>query len=182
MTARVETCRQAIGPLDANAISAAAQRWDTLTKPRGSRGRLEALASRVAGITGVTRPRPAERLVFVLAGDPRVVAEGVSAYPADVTAQMVYNSVRGGGAINVLARHAGARVVDIGAVQKIRRGAHNFAHRPGMTPAEALACIEQGVARAEEEITVGRPGWSLVTWGDWQHHGKQRHRGGDDRR
>ena len=121
MTSHLDTMRQAIGPLDTHAMNAAAARWDTLTKPRGSLGRLEALACRVAGITGQARPHLAERLVFVLAGDHGVTAEGVSAYPPDVTAQMVYNFARGGAAINVLARHVGARVivVDMGVVGEL---------------------------------------------------------------
>ena len=77
----LETVRQTIAPLDANAMAAASARWDTLTKPRGSLGRLEALGLQVAGIVGHVRPRLTERLIFVLAGDHGVTAEGVSAYP-----------------------------------------------------------------------------------------------------
>jgi len=165
MSTRLEACRLAIGPLDTQAMAAAAQRWDNLTKPRGSLGRLEALASQVAGITGMARPRLTERLVFVLAGDHAVTAEGVSAYPSAVTAQMVYNFVRGGAAINVLARQAGARVIvaDMGVdaefpalpglvSRKIRRGTSNFLYQPAMTPTEALACVEHGIALAEAEV------------------------------
>jgi nicotinate-nucleotide--dimethylbenzimidazole phosphoribosyltransferase len=168
MTTRLDACRRAIGPLDAHAMAAAAQRWDNLTKPRGSLGRLEALACHVAGITGMAQPRLTERLVFVLAADHGVTAEGVSAYPSDVTAQMVYNFVRGGAAINVLARQVGARVVvvDMGVdaefpplpglvPHKIRRGTSNFLHQPAMTPAEAMACVERGIALAEAEVKDG---------------------------
>jgi len=167
MTSDLDACRQAIGAIDADAMSAAAQRWDTLTKPRGSLGRLETLACRVAGITGVRRPRPVERLVFVLAGDHGVTAEGVSAYPSDVTAQMVYNFARGGAAINVLARQMGARVivVDMGVDadlpplpglmgQKIRRGTHNFARQPAMTAEEAVTSVERGMALAAAEVKM----------------------------
>jgi nicotinate-nucleotide--dimethylbenzimidazole phosphoribosyltransferase len=155
-------------------MGAATSRWDTLTKPRGSLGRLEALACRVAGITGQERPRLAERLVFVLAGDHGVTTEGVSAYPADVTAQMVYNFVRGGAAINVLARQVGARVivVDMGVdaelpmlpglvVKKVRRGTWNFARQAAMTPEEALVCVETGMALVEAEI-MQRPSWVVT--------------------
>ncbi|MBI3327771.1 MAG: nicotinate-nucleotide--dimethylbenzimidazole phosphoribosyltransferase [Nitrospinae bacterium] len=165
-----------MSPLDARAMSEAAQRWDTLTKPLGSLGRLETLACRVAGITGSARPRLAERVVFVCAGDHGIVAEGVSAYPAGVTAQMVYNFVRGGAAINVLAGQVGARVivVDMGVdaelptlpglvQQKIRRGTHNFAHQPAMTPIEALTSVEHGIALADAEV---KPGQSWVVTGD----------------
>jgi nicotinate-nucleotide--dimethylbenzimidazole phosphoribosyltransferase len=164
----LDAVRRTITPLDADAIAAAAVRWDTLTKPRGSLGRLEILARRVAGIVGQVRPRFSERLVFVLAGDHGVTAEGVSAYPSDVTAQMVYNFVRGGAAINVLARHVGARVivVDMGVdaelpalpglvSRKVRRGTHNFAQQAAMTMDEALACVESGIELAAIEIKGG---------------------------
>jgi nicotinate-nucleotide--dimethylbenzimidazole phosphoribosyltransferase len=165
MSSRLVTVRQTIGGLDARAMAAAAARWDTLTKPRGSLGRLETLACRIAGIIGQDRPRLTERLVFVLAGDHGVTAQGVSAYPSDVTAQMVYNFVRGGAAINVLARHVGARVivVDMGVdaelpvlpglvSKKVRRGTRDFAQQPAMTPDEALACVETGIELSEAEV------------------------------
>jgi nicotinate-nucleotide--dimethylbenzimidazole phosphoribosyltransferase len=165
MTSRLEACRQAIGPLNDRAMAVAAARWDTLTKPRGSLGRLEEIACQIAGITGQARPQLTERLVFVLAGDHGVTAEGVSAYPSDVTAQMVYNFARGGAAINVLARHVRARVivVDMGVdaelpplpgllAKKVRRGTCNFAQQAAMTPGEALACVECGIALAEAEV------------------------------
>jgi nicotinate-nucleotide--dimethylbenzimidazole phosphoribosyltransferase len=172
----LDAVRQTIGPLDAGAMAAAAARWDTLTKPRGSLGRLETLARQVAGIVGQVRPRLSERLVFVLAGDHGVTAEGVSAYPSDVTAQMVYNFVHGGAAINVLARHVGARVivVDMGVnadlpalpglvSRKIRQGTRNFAQQSAMTPDEALACVEGGLALVEAEV---KKGYTWVVTGD----------------
>ena len=164
----LETVRQTVAPLDTNAMAAAAARWDTLTKPRGSLGRLETLACQVAGIVGQVRPHLTERLVFVLAGDHGVTAEGVSAYPSDVTAQMVYNFMRGGAAINVLARHVGARVivVDMGVdaelpalpslvSRKVRRGTLNFAQQSAMTMDEAVACVESGIELAVAEIKGG---------------------------
>jgi nicotinate-nucleotide--dimethylbenzimidazole phosphoribosyltransferase len=170
----LDAVRRTITPLDANAMAAAAVRWDALTKPRGSLGRLESLARQVAGIVGQVRPRFTERLVFVLAGDHGVTAEGVSAYPSDVTAQMVYNFVRGGAAINVLARHVGARVivVDMGVdaelpalpglvSRKVRRGTHNFAQQAAMTMDEALACVESGIELAATEIK-GRHTWVVT--------------------
>ena len=165
----LETVIRTIAPLDANVMAAAAARWDSLTKPRGSLGRLETLACQVAGIVGQVRPRLMDRLVFVLAGDHGVTAEGVSAYPSTVTAQMVHNFVRGGAAINVLARHVGARVivVDMGVAaelpalpglvsRKVRGGTHNFAQRAAMTVDEAVACIESGIELAEAEIQSGQ--------------------------
>jgi nicotinate-nucleotide--dimethylbenzimidazole phosphoribosyltransferase len=164
----LDTVRQTIHALDADAMAAAAARWDMLTKPRGSLGHLETIACHVAGIVGQVRPRLTERLVFVLAGDHGVTAEGVSAYPSDVTAQMISNFVRGGAAINVLSRHVGARViiVDMGVAtelpalpglvsRKIRPGTRNFAQQAAMTPDEALACVESGIELAVAEVTSG---------------------------
>ncbi|MGH8060162.1 MAG: nicotinate-nucleotide--dimethylbenzimidazole phosphoribosyltransferase [Candidatus Entotheonellia bacterium] len=169
MTDHLEACRQAIGSLDAPAMAEAMQRWDMLTKPRGSLGRLESLACQVAGITGLPRPRLAERIVFICAGDHGVVEEGVSAYPSAVTPQMVYNFVRGGAAINVLARHASARVivVDMGVdadfpllsglvQQKIRRGTHNFAQQPAMTLQEARTSVERGIALTDAHVKTAQ--------------------------
>jgi nicotinate-nucleotide--dimethylbenzimidazole phosphoribosyltransferase len=79
--------------------------------PRGSLGRLEELSIRLAGIRGRERPRLSRKAIITMAGDHGVVVEGVSAYPQEVTPQMVYNFLRGGAGINVLARHIGARVV-----------------------------------------------------------------------
>ncbi|HID04957.1 MAG TPA: nicotinate-nucleotide--dimethylbenzimidazole phosphoribosyltransferase, partial [Aigarchaeota archaeon] len=97
-------------------MSQAEERQKQLTKPPGSLGELERLSVQLAGITGRLNPPLERKVVFVLAADHGVTAEGVSAYPAEVTAQMVYNFVHGGAAINVLARLVGAevRVVDVG--------------------------------------------------------------------
>ncbi len=101
----------AVGPLHEAAIEAARARQDRLTKPPGSLGRLEELALRLAGIAGTPLPAIGGKVIVTCAGDHGVTAEGVSAYPAAVTPQMVLNFVRGGAAINVLARRVGARVV-----------------------------------------------------------------------
>src|SRR5271167_2058809 len=90
-----------IRPLDQNAIQAARARQDSLTKPLGSLGRLEALAVQIAGITRRPQPQLTHKVIVTMAGDHGVVAEGVSAYPQAVTAQMVQNFLRGGAAINV---------------------------------------------------------------------------------
>ena len=113
---RIRTTVEAIRPLDREAMRLARERQGRLTKPPGSLGRLEALAEHIAGITGQSRPRLERRLVVVAAGDHGVAARGVSAYPSEVTGQMVANFLAGGAAINVLAAHAGARVrvVDAG--------------------------------------------------------------------
>src|SRR5712691_7536803 len=102
--------RDAIRPLSPAAAAEAQRHLDTLTKPPGSLGRLEEIAVRLAALRGGA-PRVDRPVVFTFAADHGVVAEGVSAYPQVVTAQMVENFLRGGAAINVLARQAGARVV-----------------------------------------------------------------------
>jgi nicotinate-nucleotide--dimethylbenzimidazole phosphoribosyltransferase len=104
---------QSIAPPSEEMMRAARLRQDDLTKPRGSLGRLEELAIRIVGMTGEEAPSLARKLIVVMAGDHGVAREGVSAYPPEVTAQMVYNFLRGGAAISVLARHSGARLVVI---------------------------------------------------------------------
>src|SRR5512133_2291067 len=105
-----------ISPLDEAAMQAARARQDRLTKPRGSLGRLEELSVQVAGMKANLFPSVERKAVIVMAADHGVAHEGVSAYPPEVTAQMVLNFLRGGAAINVLARQAQARVtvVDVG--------------------------------------------------------------------
>jgi nicotinate-nucleotide--dimethylbenzimidazole phosphoribosyltransferase len=114
--ARLRGVLEAIGPLDAAAMAAAAARLDRLTKPPGSLGRLEALAIQLAGIRGEPAPPLDRRTIVVVAADHGVAARGVSAYPSAVTRQMVANFVAGGAAISVLAARASASVVvlDVG--------------------------------------------------------------------
>jgi nicotinate-nucleotide--dimethylbenzimidazole phosphoribosyltransferase len=141
-------------------------RLDRLTKPRGSLGRLEELAGRLVALTGSPEPRIETPVIFTLAGDHGVAVEGVSAYPQVVTAQMVENFCRGGAAVNVLARQAGARVVvaDLGVaselpphpaltVRKIGPGTRNLAAGPAMTREEALSAIAAGAELVEETAT-----------------------------
>jgi nicotinate-nucleotide--dimethylbenzimidazole phosphoribosyltransferase len=155
-------------PPDEAAADEARRRQRVLTKPAGSLGRLEELSITLAGITGSTRPKLREPAVFVLAGDHGVAEEGVSAYPSEVTAQMVLNFLRGGAAINVLARLHGARVVvaDLGVAadlpphpdlrdRKIRRGAGNIARGPAMTVEEAAAAVAAGRALVAQEVSQG---------------------------
>lgn len=144
------------------------RRLDSLTKPRGSLGRLEDFAMRVAVMTGDERPNVAKKVIFTLAGDHGVVEEGVSAFPQEVTSQMVYNFLRGGAGINVLAKHIGARVVvaDMGVAQdlsgvaglchfNVMRGTRNMVRGPAMTLGEARRCIESGIALFEDEVERG---------------------------
>ncbi len=153
---------------DARAAAAARRRMDSLTKPRGSLGRLEELAVRLCGISGGTAPVLKNKVIFTLAADHGVTAEGVSPYPKEVTAQMVYNFLNGGAAINVLAAHCGARVVvaDFGvaadlradaglARKKIKYGTANIAEGPAMSRDEALLSVCRGIELFEEEFGRG---------------------------
>ena len=168
----------AIGPLRHEAAVAARARHDRLTKPAGSLGRLEELAFKVAAATGQPRPTLAEKVIVTCAADHGVAAEGVSAYPAAVTPQMVLNLVRGGAAINVLARRAGARLVvaDLGVAEdfpaelpivhaKVAPGTANLARRPAMSRDQARTAVAAGIHIAEQEI-AGRDGAVLVGTGD----------------
>jgi nicotinate-nucleotide--dimethylbenzimidazole phosphoribosyltransferase len=162
-------------PLDEQAMAAARARQAVLTKPAGSLGRLEDLAIQVAGITGNPLPSAERKAVIVMAGDHGVVAEGVSAYPAEVTPQMVLNFLRGGAAINALAAQVGARVVvvDVGVAHPIShpalmernvvRGTANMAAGPAMTRAQALAAIAAGLDVLEEQAALGL---DIVATGD----------------
>ncbi|MFA7249001.1 MAG: nicotinate-nucleotide--dimethylbenzimidazole phosphoribosyltransferase [Dehalococcoidia bacterium] len=159
---------EAIGAPDARAAAVADLRQDDLTKPPGALGRLEALATRIAGITGVPRPRLDRRLIVVAAGDHGVTAQGVSAYPAEVTAQMVANFLAGGAAINVLASHAGARVlvVDAGVAGdtpddprllrlRLAPGTRDMSEQPAMTRTLAERAIAEGIALVHRERAEG---------------------------
>ncbi|RPJ54531.1 MAG: nicotinate-nucleotide--dimethylbenzimidazole phosphoribosyltransferase [Acidobacteria bacterium] len=141
---------------------------DSLTKPPGSLGYLEELAVRYCLITGTSRPRLGGKMLFCFAADHGVVAEGVSAYPQEVTAQMVGNMLAGGAAINVLARHSGVdvNVVDIGVTapvgdapglltRRIRAGTANIATGPAMSVAEAERAIEIGIELAQLAAAEG---------------------------
>ncbi|HEX2399469.1 MAG TPA: nicotinate-nucleotide--dimethylbenzimidazole phosphoribosyltransferase [Mycobacterium sp.] len=154
---------------DAAVAAAARARQDRLTKPLGSLGRLEDLSVWVASCQGVCPPRQFQRpRVVVFAGDHGVTSAGVSAYPAEVTAQMVANFDAGGAAINVLAEAAGAsvRVVDIAVnaaeplsaaigAHKVRRGSGNIAVEDALSAEETAAAIEAGRAIADEEVDSG---------------------------
>jgi nicotinate-nucleotide--dimethylbenzimidazole phosphoribosyltransferase len=165
-----------IQPLDNDAMRAARARQDQLTKPQGSLGRLEALSVQLAAITRQARPRFVQPAIITMAGDHGVARQGVSAYPAEVTPQMVLNFLRGGAAINVLARHVGARVVvvDIGVAAdlpahpelvnvKIAKGTRDFSIGPAMTRDEARRAVEAGIEIVTREIERGA---DLIGTGD----------------
>lgn len=156
---------------------------DTLTKPRASLGRLEDLAAQLMAIRRGSLTLPLRKAVFVFAADHGVAAEGVSAYPSAVTQQMVLNFLRGGAAVNVLARLHGVdlHIVDMGvdAVfdphpglfdRKIARGSANMLHGPAMSDAQLAQALKTGasfVAQAAERgvvlLAVGEMGIGNTT-------------------
>lgn len=148
------------------------------TKPLGSLGTLERLAARLGLIQGTVAPMVEQPAILVFAGDHGIVAEGVSAYPQDVTWQMVENFLASGAAINVFARQNGIalHVVDAGVNhdfgaraglvdRKVARGTRNFAHEPAMTQDECAAALAQGAALAAElpGNVVGSARWASGT-------------------
>jgi nicotinate-nucleotide--dimethylbenzimidazole phosphoribosyltransferase len=157
--------------------SAKAQlRLDSLTKPIGSLGRLEAIATQMFSIFSGRIPLPLRRAVYVFAADHGVTAEGVSAYPREVTAQMVHNFVAGGAAINVLARLHDVQltVVDVGVDaefepapglcrMKVRRGSGNMLREPALTQDDVTAAIETGIRLAQDAKDQGQ---TLVAVGE----------------
>ena len=156
-----------IGSLDEDAMERARRRQSELTKPVGSLGVLEEISIKLAGITGDPMPKIKEKLIITMAGDHGVVEADVSAYPSEVTSQMVNNFLRGGAAVNVLARHIGARivVVDMGVaadinepgliVKKIGYGTRNMVKGAAMSREDAIKAIEAGITVFEEEYEKG---------------------------
>ena len=157
-----------IGKLDEKAMSEARTRQDNLTKPAGSLGQLEDISIQIAGIQGKASPIIKNKAVIVMAADHGVVAEGVSAYPQEVTPQMVHNFLNGGAGINVIAKQIGARIliVDIGVAapmaahkglisRRIRNGSANMATGPAMTEKEATAALEVGISLLQEQAALG---------------------------
>jgi len=159
----------AVEPADAEAVSAALQRQNQLTKPRGALGALEDVSVRLAGIAGeCPPPMPEPAAVAVFAADHGVHAQGVTPWPQEVTAQMVANFLDGGAAVNVLARQAGAEVmvVDVGVAsdlptapgllsRKVRSGTRDLAVEPAMTRDEARQAVEVGVDVARDLVAGG---------------------------
>ena len=173
---KIKEAIRRIGELDRNLMEKAQERLDTLTKPQGSLGRLEELAKLIVGITRKEDPDFQNKVIFTLASDQGVMEEGVSAYPQEVTTQMVYNFLRGGAAINVLASHIGARVIiaDMGVdgdlkphprliIRKISYGSKNMVKGPAMTKEEAVNSIEAGMEIFEDEY---RKGIDIIGTGD----------------
>jgi len=177
-----EAARRVVAPVDVAARRDAVEHHDQLTKPPGALGRIEALGVQLAAIAGEDPPPvPAPAAVAVFAGDHGVLAEGVTPWPREVTAQMVANFVAGGAAINVLARQAGATVsvVDVGVAtdlgplvpqgspgflaRRVRSGTANLAVEPAMTPDEARRALDVG---AEVAATLAAGGARAIVTGD----------------
>jgi len=158
----------AIRPVDPLLLEKAQAKLDNKTKPLGSLGRLEEFARRFAAISGSLEPDTGKKVIYTFAGDHGVTEEGVSAFPREVTPQMVFNFLSGGAGVNVLARHCGieVRVVDVGVDnefghleglirKKVARGTRNFTKGPAMERDEALAAINVGIelaALAKDEL------------------------------
>lgn len=166
MNEKIEEIIQKIEPVNFKLMEKAQEKLDNLTKPRGSLGKLEDFASKIVGISRNLTPIIKRKVIFVMAGDHGVVEEGVSAYPQEVTFQMVYNFIRGGAGINVLARHMGAEivVVDMGVAKdfpleegiirkKIANGTNNMAKGPAMSRDEAERAIIAGIEVFEDELS-----------------------------
>jgi nicotinate-nucleotide--dimethylbenzimidazole phosphoribosyltransferase len=165
-----------IGEPDAEVAAATQRRLDRLTKPQGSLGRLEALAVQYCAMTGERKPAVPRGRVYTFAADHGVVEEGVSAYPQDVTAQMVVNFLRGGAGVNVLARHADVevRVVDIGVAHdfgplaglmncKLMSGTRNMMHARAMERGTAEQALKTGIDLAAD---AAREGIGLIGTGE----------------
>lgn len=165
---RIRAITDKIAGLDTKLMEQTQKRLDNLTKPLGSLGRLEELAVQICGITHKPDPAMGNKVIFTLAADHGVTDEGVSAYPKEVTAQMVHNFISGGAGINVLALHSGCRVAvaDIGVasdlkpdprliVKKVAYGTKNMARGPAMTRELAISAITRGFELFMDEYRAG---------------------------
>ncbi|MEX2025225.1 MAG: nicotinate-nucleotide--dimethylbenzimidazole phosphoribosyltransferase [Thermoleophilaceae bacterium] len=173
--ALIERTIAGIATPDREAARATRAALDLKTKPRGSLGRLEDLACRGAAIRGAVPTAPLDPVVVVCAADHGVAAEGVSAYPQEVTGQMLLNFAEGGAAICVLARQAGARLVvaDVGVRERVdhpaildrrvRAGTANAACGPAMTVADAERAVATGIELADDLV---RDGAGVVALGE----------------
>ena len=159
----VTTTLARIKPVSKELQQQAQAKLDNKTKPLGALGRLEEFARRIVAISNSLEPNISKKVLFTFAGDHGVTAEGVSICPKEVTTQMVFNFLKGGAGINVLARHVGAevRVVDVGVDhdfgglpglihRKVARGTQNLAHGPAMTRDETLAALQVGIDLADQ--------------------------------
>jgi nicotinate-nucleotide--dimethylbenzimidazole phosphoribosyltransferase len=169
LTSSLASVVEHIKPCDVRYTAQAKQRLDSLTKPIGSLGRLEPIAAQMYAIFSGRITLPLHHAAYVFAADHGVTEEGVSAYPREVTTQMVLNFLNGGAAINVLARlhEAELTVVDVGVdgefeeapglyQAKVRRSSRNMAREPAMTDKELSAALEVGFCLAREAAKKGQ--------------------------
>lgn len=173
---QLQTLIANISELDEESIGQIQKRLDSLTKPQGSLGQLESLAKQLGGIQRTSSPKILKKAILLMAGDHGVVEEGVSAFPQEVTPQMIYNIIGGGAAINVLARHANADVfcTDVGVAfplevegdiiqKRVANGTQNMTKGPAMTRQQALQALLVGAEVADKKI---RAGYNLLATGD----------------
>jgi nicotinate-nucleotide--dimethylbenzimidazole phosphoribosyltransferase len=176
---RLRAAIERIHPTETTWRERADARLDRLTKPPRSLGRLEDIAARLCAIQRSDTPRAEPRRIVVFAADHGVAAEGVSAYPAAVTTQMVGNFLKGGAAINALARtvDAGVCVVDVGVAgaidaldgeatfvsRRVRAGTHNIAEGPAMSHDELARALDAGLDIAD---AAARDHVALIAFGD----------------
>lgn len=173
---KVNEVIEKIKPIDGKLMEEAQKKLDSLIKPTGSLGRLEELAKRVVGITGSLTPGFKNKTIVTLAGDHGIAEEGISAYPQEVTVQMVKNFLDGKAGINVLAEHVGAEVivVDMGVntelesaprllVKNLGYGTRNFLKGPAMSREEAFQSVEAGIQVVDE---LSEKGLDILGIGD----------------
>jgi len=172
----LEKTIEKIRPLDTSLLTDIHAHLNNLTKPPGSLGHLEEIAAQYCLITNTTRPVLGKKIIFTFAADHGVTNKGVSAFPREVTPQMVKNMLQGGSGVNVLARHAGVetRVVDIGVDnpldgaeglirRKIRSGSEDISEGPAMSMEEVRQAIQVGIDLANEAVDDG---FSLLGTGE----------------
>ena len=171
----VEQTIAKIEDLDAAMMEAVSAKVDQLTKPLGALGKMEKMCIRLGGIQRTDSPKIDKRAVTVMCGDHGVVDEGVSAFPAELTALMMGNFSRGGAAINVLSRYTNTdvRVIDVGSKvvelpegvisAKVKAGTDNMAKGPAMSREEALKAVEVGIRTAKE---LAEQGYQSISLGD----------------
>jgi nicotinate-nucleotide--dimethylbenzimidazole phosphoribosyltransferase len=147
---KLEQTLSSIKPINPAFYEKAQKRLDNLTKPQGSLGRLEEFAARIVAVSENTKPALNKKVIFTFAGDHGVAEEGVSAFPKEVTPQMVLNFLRGGAGINVLARHAGVDVVviDIGVD-------YDFGNVDGLALDKSVLGNSQGLASGKPQLCQG---------------------------
>jgi nicotinate-nucleotide--dimethylbenzimidazole phosphoribosyltransferase len=167
MNKEIQTALQSITPLNHEKMHEAKKYADSLTKPIGSLGKLEELAIQLSGITNQVFPEVTRPGIVVFAADHGISEMGVSAYPKEVTTQMVYNFLNGGAAINVFARQINAllKIVDIGVAgeikheqllqKKVKYGTDNFAYENAMTEEEAIQALLVGMETTQQLIDEG---------------------------